>query len=128
MIVRTKRPWAPDAGATTVEAAVLLPFLLLLTMLVVQAGIWFYATALATTAANHGVDAARLQDGSAADGHDAATQFLDEPGVLRTPSIEVVRDDETASVTVSGDVASLMFGIPFSVTATAHAPVERVLP
>lgn len=123
-----KEPLSSDTGTATVEAAILLPVLMLLTMLVVQAGIWFHANAVATTAANHGVDAARVQDGSANDGHEAATQFLDDPGVLRSPSIEVRRDAETASVTVSGDVASLMFGIPFSVSATADAPVERLLP
>lgn len=117
-----------DRGSTTVEVAVLLPLMILLLMVVVQVGIWFHTRAVMVTAANKGVDAARLEDGTAADGRIATEDFLRHAGALRSDTIEVDRGAETASVTISGRVVSLLFGVPLDVTATAEAPVEQVTP
>ena len=117
-----------DRGSTTVEMAVLLPLMMLLLMVVVQIGIWFHTRAVMVTAANKGVDAARVDDGTAADGRRATDDFLRHAGALRSDSIDVERGAETASVTVSGRVVSLLFGVPLDITVTAEAPIEQVAP
>jgi len=119
----------PETGSATVEIAVLLPVVMLLLMSVVQAGIYFHTRAVATTAARKAVTAARIEDGTGGDGQLAAEQFLDQNGAaLQTRSVDVTRSETTATATVSGDVASVLFGFPFSVTVTVDAPVERVTP
>lgn len=118
-----------ETGSATVEIAVLLPVVMLLLMSVVQAGIYFHTRAVATTAARKAVTAARIEDGTGGDGQLAAEQFLDQNGAaLQTRSVDVTRSETTATATVSGDVASVLFGFPFSVTVTVDAPVERVTP
>lgn len=106
-----------------------MPVMMLLLMVVVQAGIYFHTRAVAVTAARKAVTAARVESGSAPDGHQAADQFLEQNGAaLTNRRVDVTRSDTTATVTVSGDVASVMFGVPFTVTITVDAPVERVTP
>jgi Flp pilus assembly protein TadG len=117
-----------DRGASVPEAAILLPLLMIKTLAIVQAGLWFHARAIATTAANQSVDAARVEGGTAADGRMAGEQFIRRSGVLRDPEVQVSRSTEVATATVSGQVVSLMFGAPFSVSVEVDAPVERVLP
>lgn len=120
---------ASDSGATTVEAAILLPFLMLLMLLVVQAALWYHSTALAKTTAHKAVDAARVEQGTEADAHETARQFLANSEILRDRDIHVDRTADTARVTVSGDVVSLVFGVPLPrLTVTAEAPVERSIP
>ena len=105
----------------------LLPVVMLLLMVVVQAGVYFHTRAVATTAARKAVTAARIEDGRPADGQQAAEQFLDQNGAaLRARQVTVTRSDTTA--TVSGDVASVLFGVPFSVSVTVDAPAERMTP
>ena len=125
---RRERCGGGDGGSTTVEVAVLLPLMILLLMVVVQVGIWFHTRAVMVTAANKGVDAARLEDGTAAEGRTVTEDFLRHAGALRDDTIDVDRGAETASVTVSGRVVSLLFGVPLDITATAEAPVEQVTP
>ena len=124
--LRSRRP---ERGSTTVEITVLLPVVMLLLMSVVQAGIYFHTRAVATTAARKAVTAARIEDGTGGDGQLVAEQFLDQNGAaLLSQAVNVTRSDSTATATVSGDVASVLFGFPFSVTVTVDAPVERVMP
>ena len=116
-------------GSSTVEVAVLLPLIMLLLMVVVQAGIYFHTRAVAVTAARKGVTAARVETGSVADGERVAGQFLDQNGAaLTNRQVDVSRSRDTATVTVTGDVASVIFGVPFTVTITVDAPVEQVTP
>lgn len=111
------------------EAAILLPFLMLLMLLVVQAALWYHSEALAKMAANKAVDAARVEQGTEADAHETARQFLDDTEILGNRDIQADRTVDTARVTVSGDVVSLVFGLPLPrLIATAEAPVERSIP
>jgi Flp pilus assembly protein TadG len=118
-----------DRGSSTVEIAVLLPLMMLLLMLVVQAGIYFDTRAVAVAAARKAATTARLDGGSASDGQAIATRFLDEnAAALSARRITVTRRGGTASATVSGRVASVLFGVPFNVSVTVDAPVEQVTP
>ena len=119
-----------DRGSATVEVAVALPVMMLLLMAVVQAGVYFHTRAVATTAAHKGLDAVRVEDGTAADARTAAGEFLDRnAGALTSRNVYAQRQAGTAEVTVTGDVTSLIFGIDaFSIRVTAAAPVEAVTP
>lgn len=119
-----------DAGSSTVEVAVALPVMMLMLLLIVQAALYFHTRAVATTAAHKGLDAARVEDGSAAAGRVAADSFLDRnAGGLEGRQVIVTRSTETAEVTVSGHVTSALFGADlFPVEVTARGPVEAVAP
>ncbi|MGH9211734.1 MAG: TadE/TadG family type IV pilus assembly protein [Acidimicrobiales bacterium] len=117
-----------DRGSTTVEVAVLLPLMMLLVMVIVQTGLWFHTRAVMATAANKGLDAARVDGGTPAEGEQATEDFLSHAGALREPSIDIDRGADTTEVTVSGQVVSLIFGAPISITVTVEAPTEQVTP
>lgn len=112
----------------TVETAVLLPVMMLLLMAVVQVGLWFHTRAVMQTAANRGVDAARIEHGTLADGQTATTEFLTHTGALRNETVDIDQDAHTVTATVSGQVVSLVFGTPLPITVTARAPTEQVVP
>ena len=118
-----------DCGSTVVELAVVLPLMILLLMMVIEAGIYFHTRAVVVTAARHGLDSARAENGSTVDGTASTNQFLDQAaGGLRTRSVQVTRTATDATVTVSGDVVSVLPLVPFTVDVTVTAPVERILP
>src|SRR3954468_14627745 len=77
---RTPRRWAHerDGGSASLEIAILAPALLLLTFVVVQAGLWFYARNLALAAAQEGVTAGRAYNAPAGVGPARARAFLAE--------------------------------------------------
>ena len=127
----TAQHWVRDErGSATVEVAIALPVVMLLLMLVVQAGVYFHTQAVATTAANKGLDALRVETGTAHAATDTTSRFLDRHApALRSSDIDAARTGDTAQVTVSGDVVSLVFGVDlFPVRVTASAPVEQVTP
>jgi Flp pilus assembly protein TadG len=119
-----------DRGSATIEVAVAFPVVMLLLMLVVQAGVYFHTRAVMTSAAHKGLDAARVEEGSVADARSVTEAFLDRnAAALEARNVEVSRGAERAEVSVSGDVTSLIFGVDlFPVRVTASAPIEAVTP
>lgn len=117
-----------DRGSSTVEVAVLMPLMMLLLMAVVQTGLWFHTRAVMATAANKGLDAARIEGGTDTDGRAAANEFLQHSGALNERSIDVSRSTDTVTVTVSGRVVSLVFGAPLPISVNVEAPLEQVQP
>ena len=65
-----------DRGAITASVAVL-PAVLMLFFSVVQISLWFYGRSVATTAARHGLDATRVENGSSGEGEATISQYLD---------------------------------------------------
>jgi hypothetical protein len=123
---RARRARADDRGevaANTVIAGAVLG----LFFLVVQAGLWFNANQVASGAARHALDAARVETGTAANGEATAAQFLDQTGSLRDARISVERRTDTVTVTVTGTAWSPQPFIDPQVTVTLTAPVERVV-
>jgi Flp pilus assembly protein TadG len=117
-----------DDGSVSVEAAVLLPVLLVIFLATVQLGTILYARAVASSAARQGLDAARVVDGSEAAGTSAARQFLVHVSSgLRNPTIAVDRGAEEVTVTVDAGVLSLVPGWRPEVSVTVSAPVERTV-
>lgn len=127
---RPRRRSPHDRGSATVEVAVALPVVMVLLVMVVQAGVYFHTRAVVTTAAHKGVDTARTEEGSLGQARSVTEAFLDRnAGGLESRRVDVTRTADRAEVTVAGEVTSLVFGLDiFQVRVTAGAPVERVTP
>lgn len=117
-----------ETGSTSVELVVVLPALFSLIFLGVQAGLYFHARQVVIAAANQGALAAAAEYGTASDGHEAATTFLDQTGdvALTGWSVNADRDLERAVVRVeAASYAVLPFLTP-TVTAQASMPSETL--
>ncbi len=119
-----------DRGSSTVEAVILFPVFLLLIFAAVQAGVFFYGRSAALAAAQQGLQAARVENGTTDAATGAAQRFLRSGGsggaLLDNVTISPNRSADTATVTVSGSVPSLIPGATFTVTQSASGTVERL--
>jgi Flp pilus assembly protein TadG len=119
-----------DRGAGTVELALATSALLLILLSIVQFALWSHATHVAQAAASQGLAAARVQDGTAADGDGAAQRMLDQlgDGPLINTNVAATRDATSASVRVTGEAASIVPLLRLPVHAEAFGSVERFVP
>jgi len=112
-----------DDRGSAVQAAVLFPFLIIVTFAIIQGGIWFYARSAALNAAEEGLQAARAENGSSAAAVAASSSFLHRAasGTVVRPATEVNASPLTISVTVSGESTAIVDFLPlprFSQTVT----------
>lgn len=119
-----------QTGATTVQVVLIAPLLMLTLMAIVQAGLLFYARAVVEAAAQEGAAEARRFDGTAADAQAQAENYLTSlgPRMFEGRSIQVSRGAETAEVTVTGSVISLVPFFDLEIEESASGPVERYVP
>ena len=105
----------------------LTPLLFLVISLLVQVGLWFHAMNVAQAAAQEGARAARVLDGTAADGEQEAWDFLDQvgPTLVDVDSLVATRDAQRASVTITGHSIDVIPGLRFPIEVTSVGPVER---
>jgi hypothetical protein len=105
----------------------IIPGMLVLVMTVAQFVVYFHAYHLATAAAQEGVRAAQLADGSE-DGARLQTQdFLAQagPNLVLLAQVDVARDADSARVEVRGQAPQLIPGIRVGIHTVARGPVER---
>lgn len=116
-----------ERGDAAVEVVLAVPVLLLLIMLVIQAGLWFHGSQLAEAAAQEGVQAGRVENGSAGDAERRARDFLGRlsPSVASTVQVHAVRTAEVTRVEVTGEVQQVVPGLALTVSGAAEAPTER---
>ncbi|MGW7824653.1 TadE/TadG family type IV pilus assembly protein [Streptomyces puniciscabiei] len=122
------RRWRDDRGDTSVQMAIVFPFVLLATVAVIQVSMWYYARQIALTAAREGVSAARAYQSSPADGAAQARNVLGRTAgdSLSGYSVSVSSDGQRVRVQVSGTALSMIPGVPgLQVTQSASGPVER---
>ncbi len=109
----------------SVQYAVITPALMLVTLGIVQAGVWIHGHNVAVQAANAATDVARGSYGRAGEASDLATK-LATAGGLRDVRVAVSRDSDEVNVTVTAQ-APLIFGSGLArIAETARAPLERV--
>jgi Flp pilus assembly protein TadG len=109
----------------SVQWAVLWPALMLLTLGIIQAGIFLHGRNVAQRAATAAVDAARGSYGSAADGQHLAANIATSAG-LKDISVRVQRSGTTVTADVSA-TAPMIFDLRLGrISETASAPLERV--
>lgn len=103
--------------------------MVMILLAVVQIGVYFHLRAVAQTAARHGLDEARVAEGSPAEGIAAANAFLDQSGGgIENRSVTANRTDTEASVRVAGKVVTILPGLDLTIEVEVQAPVERVTP
>ncbi|GGX56341.1 membrane protein [Streptomyces chartreusis] len=111
--------------------AIIFPFVLLATVAVVQASMWFYARQIALTAAREGVTAARAYESSPTEGAAQARDVLARTAgdSLTGYSVSAGSDGQRVQVEVAGAALSMIPGLPgLQVTQSASGPVERWVP
>lgn len=100
--------------------------MLVLILAAVYLALWSHAQHVVTAAAQEGLAAARVEQGTEAAGEDRANRFLDAlaPSRMVERSVSAWRDGEEAGVEVRATVEGLVPGLRLGVRATATAPVE----
>jgi Flp pilus assembly protein TadG len=116
-----------EHGSATVELVLAVPVLLLLIMLVVQMGLYWHANHVAQAAAQEGVRAARVVDGSAGAGRERARAFIASaaPTLLHGVDITATRDGQTADVRVRATVEAVVPGLSLAVDVESRSPTEQ---
>jgi Flp pilus assembly protein TadG len=122
-----RRAPTDERGAATAEMVIAAPALLFLCLLVVQVGLWFHASHVASAAAQEAARAARAEQGTQADGEQAARDLLDDLGrtLVSDVTIVVQRDAETARAVVDGYGPEVVPFVRIPVHAVSEGPVER---
>jgi Flp pilus assembly protein TadG len=109
----------------SVQWAVLWPLLMLLTLGIIQAGIFLHGRNVAQRAATAAVDMARGSYGSAADAEHLGESIASSGG-LKSISVRVKRTGTTATAEVSA-YSPMIFDLDLGrINETAVAPLERV--
>ena len=119
-----------EHGAATAEVVLITPVLLLLIMLVVQFGLWYHGSHVATAAAQEGARAARVDGGSNEEGAARARSFVARLGrdVVGQPQVNAERDAARARVEVRGTAVAVVPGLRLPIRAVSEGPVERFRP
>ncbi|MFI5641985.1 TadE family protein [Streptomyces goshikiensis] len=118
-----------ECGESSVQMAIVFPFILMVTVAVVQASMWVYARNIALTAAREGVTAARTYQAPESAGAARASETLGRIAgdSLAGSSVSTTGTSATeVRVTVTGQAISLIPGLSsLSVSQSASAPRER---
>jgi Flp pilus assembly protein TadG len=111
--------------------AIIWPGLLVLTLLIVQAGLYYHAKQRAAAAADHAAAAAAAEGGSAEVGRRAADDFLRDMPIGahgKRPAVDVSVNGDRVQVTVSGSIDPIIHFGTWTVSASATAPLEQFIP
>jgi Flp pilus assembly protein TadG len=127
-----------DRGTSAVELAVLAPALMMISMLILQLGLWFNARQVALAAAQAGARVAREQAATNPDwagaARTAAAQYYHglHSSLLSQLTAQASGNAQTnVYVTVSGPLGYSVFGffgLNLTISATAGGPVECFRP
>jgi hypothetical protein len=125
-----RRSWPTERGALSLTYVIVLPAVFLVIMVIIQGSFWFLAREAALAAARQGIDAARVLNADRSAGPAAALAFARQAGqgYLDHPRATTSVSGTTVSVTVSGRVPSFIPGLPFHISETAQAPIEKFQP
>lgn len=117
--------------SATTQLALVAPLIFAFVLLALQASTWFYARSIALAAAETGARVSAARNATLADGLTAADQFAAQaggPSSLRSVTVTGSRSAESTTITVQGEAARLLPGLPMNLTVsqTAILPVERL--
>jgi Flp pilus assembly protein TadG len=116
-----------DRGALSLELAILAPAVMMLLFTIVQAGFYFYARDVAVTAAQQGVETARVHGAALGEGEAQTWDLLHRTGGSITGSaVTGSQTAATVTITVSGTVTTWIPGLTFHLSQTATAAKERL--
>ena len=119
-----------DRGFSALEMVVIFPVTIMMVFGIIQFGIWYHANDIAQAAAQQAVQNESAYNGTPAGGSRVAGQVLDQnaDGLILHTHVASARDEQIATVTVTGDALQVIPFIPLPVKATATAPVEAFRP
>lgn len=120
--------WRDDRGDSSIQMAIIFPFVLLVTIAVIQASMWYFAREIALTAAREGLSAARSYQAGPGEGAQRAREVLSRTAgdSLMGSSVTAGSTGERVNVQVSGTAQSMLPGVPgLRITQSASGPVER---
>jgi len=119
-----------DAGSASLELVLATPLLILMLMLIVQAGLWLHAGHIAQAAATRALDATRVQGGSITTGQHAAADTLHAVAgtTLSHVHVTITRTATRARVEITATATPVLPGIEWPVHAVATGPTERYVP
>jgi TadE-like protein len=113
-----------ERGETTMQIVIIVPVLMLMILLGVQAAIWFHAANVAQVAASRGAGVGSTRSGGeAAATTEAEHVVLDNQAELALVFVEA--GTETVSVSVTVEIPHLVPFFPDRVTRTQTEPIER---
>ncbi|MGD9701904.1 MAG: TadE/TadG family type IV pilus assembly protein [Acidimicrobiia bacterium] len=117
-----------ERGDATAQFVVLVPILVLLVLLVVQAALWYHTANIAQAGAARGAAAAAPATATAGSAISAATQtVLDNGGRFSSaPAVDI--GDRTVTVVVELAVPAVVPFFPSTVTRVQLEPRERFIP
>ncbi|GGJ60723.1 TadE/TadG family type IV pilus assembly protein [Streptomyces brasiliensis] len=122
------RRWRDDHGDTSIQMAIIFPFMLLATVAVIQASMWYYARQIALTAAREGATTARAYQSSPAAGAAQARNVLERTAgdSLHDYRVTASSNGQRVRIQVSGVALSMIPGVPgLHVIQSASGAVER---
>ena len=121
---------ADDAGSAPIDTVLVFPAFALLSLMVVQGCMWFYAREIAVAAATEGARAGAGYNSGPAAGVDRANFFIANTHntLLLSPQITAAGSTaNTVQITVTGSVPSLLFGLANPpIVVVVNEPVERL--
>nr|WP_281175686.1 TadE/TadG family type IV pilus assembly protein [Knoellia aerolata] len=131
---RARRPWSwqhrgrSERGSTSIQMVILMPALLAVMFLGMQAALTYHARTLAIAAAQEGARAACAENGTTSAAISTARQYVaDTAGdALTSATVTGARTANTATVTVRGVALSVIPGWQPTITQSASMPVERI--
>ncbi len=115
-----------DRGEVSAETVVLMPVLILLIMLAVQAATWYHAANVAQSAAAQGAAAGAVRDAGNGAATARAQQVIDESGAQGSATAS--GGFAEVSVQVIINVPHLVPFFPDTVTVSASEARERFIP
>jgi hypothetical protein len=120
-------PEERERGSVTAELLIATPVLFLLVLSVVQFALFEHASHIAEAAAEQGLVASRVANGTSSAGNTAASNLLDQIGnaVLSNASVATNRSAATTSVTVTGHAEAVLPFLTLPVRVVISAPTER---
>ncbi len=115
-----------DRGDATVEAVIIVPVIVVLTLLVVQFVLVWHGRHLAQAAAQTAARAAATYQAQPAVGQSAGDQYLAEvaPNLLPGRTVTVIRDAVSATAIVTADVLTVIPFAGFQIQEQSTAPLE----
>lgn len=115
-----------DRGSSTLEAIITIPVLVMFTMVVIQFALLWNARHTAQAAAQLAARSAATYESTAGIGQADAENYLSRtaPNLLQGRSVQVDRNADAVTVTVSASVPSVIPFGAFTITERASAPIE----
>lgn len=117
-----------EAGSYSIELILLFPVALIIVVVIAQIGVFYSATAEAQNAADAGYYRARIIGGTSEDGVEQAQYHLTKTSFLKGAHVEVQRERDQVTVTVTGTTSALPPFLPeITITRQMQGPSEEAL-